>query len=160
MRQNQVWAVLRADDDRERVIWSLAAGLIGRLCVSGDADQLEQWADDDIRTAVTLSAHTAELIDSGQSRVFGDADEGSWNHPSGHQVVIRHNPDRLLVIVHRFAHGPSSLSVTLPSIASSGWRITHALSQTIDATWAEHVATFNIPAASTGDCAGVWLLEK
>ena len=44
-RQNQVWAVLRKDHTKERLEYGVAAGFLGRLCLSGDIEQLseEQW---------------------------------------------------------------------------------------------------------------------
>lgn len=36
MRHNQIWAVLHPDDDDRRLGYSLAAGMLGRLCLSGE----------------------------------------------------------------------------------------------------------------------------
>ena len=45
-RQSQIWAVLHSGDSMQRLAYSLAAGFLGRLCLSGEIDQLndQQWA--------------------------------------------------------------------------------------------------------------------
>ncbi len=35
-RQSQIWAVLRKGDDQRRLVYSLAATFLGRMCISGD----------------------------------------------------------------------------------------------------------------------------
>lgn len=44
-RQSQIWAVLRQTDDPHRLVYSLAATFLGRMCLSGDVTGLspEQW---------------------------------------------------------------------------------------------------------------------
>jgi alpha-galactosidase len=42
-RHNQIWAVLRAEDTRERLCYSLSAAMLGRMCLSGDVHRLADW---------------------------------------------------------------------------------------------------------------------
>jgi len=45
-RQSQIWAVLHAADSPQRIVYSLAATFLGRMCLSGDVLDLDedQWA--------------------------------------------------------------------------------------------------------------------
>ena len=44
-RQNQVWAVLRPEDNLKRFAYILNSTFLGRMCISGDVDSLTdlQW---------------------------------------------------------------------------------------------------------------------
>ena len=112
--QNQIWAVLRAEDTLERICWSLAAGLLGRLCVSGDIDQLSSAAAELMVQAIAMNDAAQEVLRSGRSRRQGRAHLGAWNHPHGYQAVVRSTHDQCLVVVHAFAGHQQTVEVTLP----------------------------------------------
>ena len=44
-RQSQIWAVIRKDDSLKRIAYSIAATFLGRMCISGDVQELSepQW---------------------------------------------------------------------------------------------------------------------
>ncbi len=125
--QSLVWAVLRRDDDERRLIYSLAATFLGRMCLSGDALEL-----DDARWA--LATRTMELyrgvwpvIKHGVSRRFGP-DIASYRQPRGWQAVRRVSTTGVeaLVVMHTFGDpSPMAIEVGLPE--GVPWRIADCL---------------------------------
>ena len=125
-RQSQVWAVLRQADSERRLVYSLAATFLGRMCLSGDVDLLDegQWAI--ACDAQRLYRQAAPIIKHGQSRVSGPLGE-SWRHPQGWQAVTRLSEDgtAALVVAHAFAGAPCCFEVPLPP--GGDWTITGRL---------------------------------
>ncbi len=99
--QSQIWAVLRRSDDAGRLYYSLAATLLGRMCLSGDICDLteEQWSvvDEGIR----FYRKAADIIKYGKT-VLIDCTAGSYNAPAGHQLVLREYNGMGLAVLHRF----------------------------------------------------------
>jgi len=112
-RQSQIWAVLHAQDSPDRLVYSLAAGFLGRLCLSGDVLDLsaDQWWV--VEQACALYRRAAPAIKSGRS-VIHDHTGPSWRHPRGWQAVVRHDHDSALVVLHTFADAPDHVEVDLP----------------------------------------------
>jgi alpha-galactosidase len=115
-RQNQIWAVLRQSDSAKRLVYSLAATFLGRMCLSGEVHTLnaEQWAL--TKRAIDLYQRVADLIACGFS-----TRQGQWGnaylHPTGWQAVVRLQRDRqrAMVVIHTFEGTlPSAISVNLP----------------------------------------------
>jgi alpha-galactosidase len=121
-RQSQIWAVLHSSDSMQRLAYSLAAGFLGRLCLSGEIDLLskEQWAL--VQAAIDFYHLVAPVIKNGKSRLcqhIGPA----WRHPQGAQAVLRvsESVDQALVVVHTFAAPlPDEIVMTLPE---GNWQI-------------------------------------
>ena len=130
-RQNQIWAVLKASDDERRLVYSLAATFLGRMCLSGQVDKLtpEQWAT--TREAMAFYREVAPIIKYGTSRKHGEIGP-SWRHPSGWQALVRVSSDfkQILVVAHAYAKAPREVAVPLPD---ADWHIA--------ATFAEKRAT-------------------
>ena len=101
-RQSQVWAVLHSLDSPRRLIYTLAAGFLGRLCLSGEILDLKapQW--EILRNALELYRTAAPAIRDGESRRYGPP-VSSYRHPTGWQAVVISGSGRTLVVVHRFA---------------------------------------------------------
>lgn len=114
--QKQIWAVLRPTDTRHRLSYSLAAGFLGRLCLSGDVTALSEpsWAF--VCEAVSFYRSVSPLIRDG---VFRRVQEGgrSWQHVSGCQVCTITAPDGQseLVVWHCFTLPEKVLRLTLPT---------------------------------------------
>ncbi|HEY3332821.1 MAG TPA: alpha-galactosidase [Capsulimonadaceae bacterium] len=125
-RQSQIWAVLHDDDTDRRLVYSLAATFLGRMCLSGDVDKLSdrQWAI--VHAAEDLYELSAGTIKYGSSHMTGEMGT-SWRHPRGWQAVTRIADDgeSALVVVHAFAAAPSEIEVLLPD---EGWAISGQLS--------------------------------
>lgn len=115
-RQSQIWAVLHKCDDAKRVNYSLAATFLGRMCLSGDIHELEDWQLDIIKQSSLAYRDARPIIKDGKSRIFRDMGL-SYRHPTGYQVITRESVDgnELLVVAHRFGDKPNATgNITLP----------------------------------------------
>jgi alpha-galactosidase len=125
-RQSQIWAVLHASDSPQRLTYSLAAGFLGRLCLSGEIDELDekQWAL--VQEAIRFYDQVAPIIKNGRSRLYQHIGS-SWQHPQGAQAILRTSTDnsQALLVIHTFAKPlPVKMTVDLPQ---GDWRITGVL---------------------------------
>lgn len=150
-RQSQIWAVLHHDDDDRRLVYSLAATFLGRMCLSGDVDRLDERQMEIVRAATGLYLKAAPIIRDGRSRRTGESCE-SWRHPRGWQAVTRVSDDLAgaLVVVHAFEDAPPSIEVPLPGRGS--WRIDAELRTGGPATLDPEAAALAIPV--DGDFSG------
>ena len=124
-RQMQIWSVLHPSDTDQRLVYSLAATFIGRMCLSGDVVGLDDRQWDIVRRAIALYRGASSIIRSGRSR-RGGARGPSLRHPTGWQSVTRYSDDGsgLLVVLHTFSKGPGSVQIPL----NGSWRIEESLS--------------------------------
>ena len=120
-RQSQVWGVLHPSDSPDRIDYTLAACFLGRMCLSGDVERLDdhQWSR--VREAIRLyRVAAAPVLADCVSRRFG-ALPTNHRHPAGWQAVRLVGNDAALVVTHRFADGPEHADVPLPR---GGWKVT------------------------------------
>jgi alpha-galactosidase len=122
-RQSQVWAVLHASDSDQRLKYSLAAGFLGRLCLSGEVDELneKQWTL--VREIIRFYDRVAPIIKDGRSKLYQEIGL-SWQHPQGAQAVLRISIDKsqALLVAHSFAKPlPDEIIIELPP---GNWRVT------------------------------------
>jgi alpha-galactosidase len=115
-RQSQIWAVLRKADTPQRLVYSLANTMIGRMCLSGDIHDLneEQWRIVD--EGVDFYKKAAPVIREGKTRRYGTPVR-TYRHPQGWQGIVRYadNGSRVLVVIHRFAASSSEwIQVPIP----------------------------------------------
>lgn len=114
-RQSQIWAVLRSSDTLDRLSYSLAAGFLGRLCLSGELPALNPAQDAFVRAALRCYQRQAGLISD--ARFVRTHEAGpSWQHPQGLQIVRADaaDGDRVLIVWHTFADAPREAWVALP----------------------------------------------
>jgi alpha-galactosidase len=124
-RQSQIWAVLHASDTFQRMAYSLAAGFLGRLCISGELDGLDgnQWSV--VQNAIRFYEQVAPIIKNGKSRLYQQIGK-AWRHPQGAQAVLRISDpgNHALVVAHTFAAPlPAEIVVPLPE---GKWQISTA----------------------------------
>ena len=102
--QSQIWAVLRKGDDIHRVNYSLTAGFLGRLCLSGEIFDIpvENWQV--TLKAVEFYSEIAPIIKDGFTSVI-DCTAEDYSSPEGWQIVLREMGNRALLIVHTFKGG-------------------------------------------------------
>ncbi len=155
-RQSQVWAVLRQVDTPQRLLYSLAATFLGRMCLSGDIDLLDEAQWQIARDAQRLYRQAAPVIKHGHSRRFGTLGP-SWRHPSGWQAVRRVSDDgaSALVVAHAFAGAPKRWEVPLPP--GREWTIVGMLGS---AGRAVSVTGGTLSAAGSGDFIGLVVLLR
>ena len=121
-RQSQIWAVLHAADTLQRLTYSLTAGFLGRLCLSGEIDCLndEQWSL--VHEAILFYERVASIIKNGKSRLYQQIG-AAWRRPQGAQAVVRlsENGDQALVVLHSFAAPlPAEIRIQLPG---NSWQV-------------------------------------
>ncbi len=123
-RQSLVWSVLHPYDDDSRLIYSLAATFLGRMCLSGDIHGLSAAQMDIVRHAIALYEKSAPVIDRGFSTFHGTP-ENSYVDPQGWQAVVRRHEAHCLVVTHAFAL-PASTELAIP-LPPGDWQIRDAL---------------------------------
>ena len=99
--QEQIWAVLRAGDDEDRLNYTLVNTFFGRMCLSGDIYDLsdEQW--DIVNRAMKFYKEASDIIKNGHT-VYIKNNVVTYTKPNGEQLVIREWGNKQLVIAHRF----------------------------------------------------------
>ncbi len=102
--QSQIWAVLRTSDDIHRVRYSLCAGFLGRLCLSGDIAEISDEVMEEVTSAIAFYNKTKEIIRSGYTQVIR-CTAVSYEKPSGYQAVLRTYGTSSLLVVHTFENG-------------------------------------------------------
>ena len=114
-RQNQIWAVLHRSDNEQRLIYSLAATFLGRMCLSGEITELSQSQWELVANAQRLYLEVAPIIKHGVSRRYSELGE-SWRYPEGWQAVLRTSADKnkALLVLHAFERAPDVVKVPLP----------------------------------------------
>lgn len=109
-RQSQIWAVVKGEHTLSRLYYRLCGGLLGRLCLSGEPDELSgaQWAA--IDAAIAFYRKAAPIIDRGVTRRYGPA-VLSYRDPRGWQGVVRRGTAGTLVVIHTFGQAPHTLEL-------------------------------------------------
>ncbi|HEY3342730.1 MAG TPA: glycoside hydrolase family 36 protein, partial [Anaerolineae bacterium] len=125
-RQSQIWAVLRKTDDERRLRYLLAGTFLGRMCLSGDANDLneQQWGL--ALKAMALYQEIAPIIKYGRSYRYGPV-VSSYRHPRGWQAILRVSTDgrQALAVAHSFgADVPPAAAIPLQA---DGWRLKESL---------------------------------
>jgi alpha-galactosidase len=118
-RQSLIWAVLHAYDSHARLIYSLAAGFLGRLCLSGDIHNLSDDQMALVRGALSLYKNASAVIDHGTSRFYGTSDK-SYVDPIGWQAVARSTKNQVLVVIHAF-NLPERIIIRIP-LPAGNWQ--------------------------------------
>jgi alpha-galactosidase len=154
-RQSQVWAVLHQRDSDRRLLYTLAATFLGRMCLSGEVDQISPLQWEIVRQAIRLYAEAAPVIKHGTSRRFGTLGP-SWRHPKGWQAVRRlsRSQETALVVVHAFAEAPETVEVALPS---AKWKL---VGQLADSDFAFELIDKGLRINLPADFSGAVLLLK
>jgi alpha-galactosidase len=135
-RQSQIWAVLQPTDGNRRLVYSLAAGFLGRLCLSGNIAALpvESWAL--VNKAMLFYKRVSMIIKNGESQLISHVGT-SWRHPEGWQAVLRRFDDQMLVVFHAFAGAPGTIELPLPD---AHWSIIEELTSSSPSSVINHGA--------------------
>ena len=72
-RQNLIWCVVRPHDSEKRLRYSLAATLLGRMCLSGDMTLLPDSAQRLVDDAIAFYRKAVPVIKDGFTRRYGPA---------------------------------------------------------------------------------------
>ncbi|WP_310605348.1 glycoside hydrolase family 36 protein [Anaerosporobacter sp.] len=113
-RQSQIWAVLHSTDTDTRLCYSLSATFLGRMCLSGDINNLSEHQWDLVKQSEDFYTSVAHIIKDGISKIYGERSL-NMRYPEGTQAVIRTYEDELLIICHSFENPNESMQITLSS---------------------------------------------
>ena len=127
-RQSQIWAVLRAKADLRRIVYLLAGGFLGRLCLSGDFATLRPEQRALVAQAIALYKRAAPIIRRGRSYRHGPEVQ-SYRHAAGWQAVVRVGSTcrQTLVVAHTFAK-PRQTALRIP-LPSGKWKLADSLQE-------------------------------
>ena len=100
-RQNQIWCVIRTEDDSQRIRYSLAATFIGRMCLSGNLCELQPWQDALVKEGISFYEAIKPVIWNGDQYIYRNIGE-EYNSPKGSQIIIRKNAHYCLAVAHAF----------------------------------------------------------
>lgn len=121
-RQNQIWAVLRQEATLRRTVYLLAAGFLGRLCLSGDFVRLRPEQRALVDRAIALYAQAVPVIRNGYSRRHGP-EVTVYRHAQGWQAVVRTGADRRQGIFVGHAFAKPGLKVIQVPLPPGRWRV-------------------------------------
>lgn len=99
--QNQIWAVMRKEDNDSRIFYSLCSTFMGRMGLSGDIYDLSDHQWNLIDKGMLFYNKAAHIIKNGVTTLI-QTDVKSYNDPIGSQLVIKETNNEKLIIYHRF----------------------------------------------------------
>lgn len=102
--QSQIWAVIRANADFNRINYLLTSSFLGRLCLSGEIFDLTdaQWAL--VRSGIDFYSRIKHIIKDGYTSVI-ETNVKDYSSPQGYQIVLRELKNEALLIAHTFENG-------------------------------------------------------
>lgn len=109
-----VWAVIHSDDSVDRMIYSLAATFLGRVCLSGDIDALDSTQLDILKNAFAFYQKLDVIIKHGKSDIFR-SNGRSMRNPEGVQIVKRYTENEVLIVYHGFDNTCGEFNVEIPN---------------------------------------------
>jgi len=102
-RQNQIWCTLKPEYTKERFMFTIAEGFLGRICWSGLISELSQKQLAELFKAEEFYEKVSPIIKRGNSYIYR-TDACSFYSPTGTQSVVRYSEDGeyALVVCHSF----------------------------------------------------------
>ncbi|MDR0388143.1 MAG: alpha-galactosidase [Treponema sp.] len=102
--QAQIWAVVRKSDSTRRLYYTMTAGVLGRLCLSGNIDELDAAQWDIVKEGIDFYYKITAAIKKGFTYWFGPEIK-SYRHPKGWQAILRLSDETTdaYAVVHTFA---------------------------------------------------------
>lgn len=110
-RQMQIWATLLEEYSLERIYFTIAKGMLGRYCVSGDIVSLSAAKKTALRESLDFYRAIAPIIKEGDTLIISDGEVNSLRHIKGSQYLIRFSPDRDAAVLYYFSYGTGALEI-------------------------------------------------
>ncbi len=134
--QSQIWAVLRADADSDRINFVLTSGFLGRLCLSGEIFDLADDKWNQALKAIEFYGKVSHIIKNGYTSVI-KTNVKDYLNPKGWQIVLREFRNEALLIVHTFEEArevplDDVVSIVPSNYASTGWKIKETFGSELD----------------------------
>ena len=128
--QSQIWAVMRANADLDRIMFVLTSAFLGRFCLSGEIFDLNenQWGA--VKEAISFYGRVKHIIKDGFTKVIR-TNVKDYLKPKGYQAVLRELGNEALLIVHTFEDGAN------PPIDDllKGWNIKESLGSELNGSF-------------------------
>jgi alpha-galactosidase len=102
--QTQIWAVVRKSDSIRRLYYTMTGGLLGRLCLSGNVEELDAAQWDIVKKGIDFYREITAALKKGCTYWYGPEIE-SYRHPKGWQAILRMSEETTdaYAVVHTFA---------------------------------------------------------
>lgn len=117
-RQNQIWAVLKKEDSQKRMVYTMVNTFLGRMCLSGDIQDLNEKQWDIIERGIGFYKKITPVIKNGFSYRFGTKIK-TYRQPAGWQGILRVSTDKkeMIVLIHSFKKGEEvgKVQIQLPN---------------------------------------------
>lgn len=110
--QSLIWAVIHDDEPIERTIYSLAAGFLGRICLSGQIDSLRTEQKEVLKKAISYYKKLENVLKNGETKIYGNRGKNT-RYPTGTQVVVRKTEDEAFVVCHAFDEPSEDIVIDL-----------------------------------------------
>lgn len=111
--QSLIWAVIHDDEPIERTIYSLAAGFLGRLCLSGQIDTLREEQLELIKESIDYYKKLENIIKYGETKIYGNRGKNT-RYPTGTQIVVRRTEEQVMVVCHAFDEPAEDMVIDFP----------------------------------------------
>ena len=110
-----VWAVLRKNDSDKRLIYSLSATFLGRMCLSGEITDLNDGQKSIVKNAIKLYKSITDIILNGKTTREGTKIL-NYRYPEGYQALTRLNykEDKGFAVVHKYSGDIKDIKIILP----------------------------------------------
>ncbi len=128
--QSSIWAVLHDDDSEQREVYSLCATFLGRICLSGNIDTLNDNQKLILKKALDFYKLLNNIIINGDSKIYGNR-ENNTRYPKGTQAVFRKTDKDAMIVCHSFENSSDVFSFEIPDVFA------------IDSTFGEKSITLN-----------------
>ncbi|MBO5525331.1 MAG: alpha-galactosidase [Clostridia bacterium] len=109
-RQEQIWAVIRKDDTASRIIYSMTAAMMGRICLSGDIWLISDEKIALLEEGIQFYKRISDVVRYGDVKEI-DCTTEYYRELKGRQIYRKAYGNRELIIVHTFDDEGVELSV-------------------------------------------------
>ncbi|GHU99887.1 hypothetical protein FACS1894211_06110 [Clostridia bacterium] len=108
--RSQVWAVSRPSDDENRWVNTLSKCFLGRMCLSGDLDLMNDIQRRTVERAIALYRNCADVIRDGFSFYLSKRNR-SLRQPDGFTAVLRAGAAGAVLVVNTFGEPRGALTL-------------------------------------------------
>jgi len=108
--QSLIWAVLHDTNDDDRLMYSLAAGFLGRLCLSGDIDKLSDAQYKIFTDAIDFYKKCEAVLIDGKTKICGNRGK-NMRYAEGTQAVVRKTDEEILIVCHSFKNASENFEI-------------------------------------------------
>lgn len=100
------------DDSDDRLKYTLAATFLGRVCLSGRVDLLNDSQKEILKNALDFYKKLDKVIINGDTKIYGNRGRNT-RYPTGTQVVVRKTENEILVVCHTFENSAEKIEIDI-----------------------------------------------